>query len=428
MNTFAKTLALTLSLTFGSGAEARDTVIALSHAQSVDALEKQTERVILHLLQTLESGETARFYDATAVKLIGTFTMPEDTQNTAAKRVLNHNREVVGKIGAFVRSAKAVPGNPGRINFPELLRTVRETAPAAEDGADLIVLGHPLHLPASVPSQSMLGGRVPSDGHVAATPGQSLYAASGLSGSLAGYDVYFGLLGDNWSVSPPYAHHVTRFWTISVEAHGGSMAYIGGDLETVFDLAGRDAPDRPHDEPLRGDEKLEMLTFAADAGQIPDIYRRPLEVEPAPEPIWKTASGVTIGITWDVDRADLDLYVRPNPQAPVIFFQQTNTPEGRLFKDFTLSPGNGFETVALKPPVDLSQMRLAVNYYGGTASRSGVSGEVRIAIGDQVWAMPIHVPASKGNKGAGAARVLRDHETPNDAWILIDPLQVIGAG
>ncbi|MEL6313536.1 MAG: hypothetical protein AAFQ60_05750 [Pseudomonadota bacterium] len=409
-----------------SPAQARDAVVALSSAQAEVVLKAQAEQALQHLIQTMAPGETSYFYDATAVRRIGTFEVPEEAGDWSARRLANHNKAGIAALGRFIRSARQIPGAPGKIDLPGLLRTLRANAPAGEIGADLIVIGHPVHNPAKAPSQSMLGGRVPSDGHVAATPGQSVYATQGLAGSLEGYEVYFGLIGDDWSVSPPYTHHVKRFWTLSVEGHGASMAYIGDDLATLYARAGRDAPNAPHSEPLRSDEKIEMLTFAADDGSVPELFRTPLQEAPAAELVWRAASSVTIGITWEVEGADLDLYVRPNPSADVIYFNQADTTEGRLFKDFTLSPGTGFETVALKQPVDVSRLQLAVNYYGGARSPSSVRGELRLAIDDAVWAVPFHIIAPQGNRGNGVETIVRENIAPSAAWIIVEPLEVIG--
>ncbi|MDW3225617.1 MAG: hypothetical protein R8G34_22450 [Paracoccaceae bacterium] len=211
------------------------------------------------------------------------------------------------------------------------------------------------------------------------------------------------------------AHHVQRFWSVGFEEHGGSTAYIGHDLETLFARAGQDVPEIPHAEPLRPEEKIEMLTFAADDGSVPDLFRTPLQDTAAPEPVWRSAANVTVGITWEVAGADLDLYVRPTPSAQVVFFGHADTPEGRLLKDFTLSPGTDFETVAVKQPVDLARMQIAVNYYGGAQRHDGVRGELRLAIGDEVWATPFHIPAGRGNGGTGVEGVVRENTAPNPA-------------
>ena len=108
----------------------------------------------------------------------------------------------------------------------------------------------------------------------------------------------------------------------------------------------------------------------------------------------------------------------------MIFYSNADTSEGRLFKDYTSSP-DGFETVALNGVVDLSQLQLAVNFYGGR-NPGGIAGELRIAIGSQVWAQPFQIPATSGNGGQGAEQALVQMKLPNDAWVLFEPLNVLG--
>ncbi|MCA8883377.1 MAG: hypothetical protein KDA50_06475 [Rhodobacteraceae bacterium] len=408
-------------------AQARDAVVGLSPNQSPEELQVQIERLIGHAIATLEPGETMHFFDAADATLIASFTAPEGTGAGNPKTMVQANRTALAGLQRFIKSATPQPGRVAHMNLPAFLRAIRAHYPAGADGADLIVLGAPITDDPQAPSLSMQGGRVPNDGHIAARAGQSIYATDGLPGSLDGYDVYFGLIGEPWKISDAHGHYVDRFWALSVEASGASLAFFGDDLNTLFALAGRDAPDRVHGEPLVPTNKLEMLQFAPDTGAVSDIYSAPLVVTPAPEPVWRAARNAVIGVTWDVQGVDLDLYVRPDAASPVIFFQQADTPQGRLYKDYTLSPGTGFETVALKDrPVDLSGLHLAVNYYGGVASPQGVSGEIRISIGNQVWAAPFKVAASHGNRGLGAEAVLRDQVLPNDAWVIIDPMEVLG--
>ena len=121
-------------------------------------------------------------------------------------------------------------------------------------------------------------------------------------------------------------------------------------------------------------------------------------------------------------------YVRPTPTSEVIYYGNANpaSGEGRLFKDIRNGLGAAFETVALSGgPYDLSQMQIALNFYGGGPAPSGVTGELRIAIGDEVRAAPFEIPAQRGNRGAGAETALVDKTVPNDAWVLLDPLEVL---
>ena len=325
-------------------------------------------------------------------------------------------------------SAEPIPGQVGASDWPGLLRLLR-TGYGTDTDRALILLGLPITHDPRAPSVSMVGGRVPNDGHIAATQGQSPYATSGLPGSLDGYDVYVGLVGEEWEVSEAHGYRVERFWTLSAEAHGATMAYFGDDLATLYRLVAEGEVERARNEvdPLVETDKLEMLSFAPDDGTLPPLYSALLNEEPAPEPIWQSAQPVTLGVTWDQRGVDVDLYVRPQPDAEVIYYGNADTAAGRLFKDYTVSPGAGFETVALNGRIDLSKMQIALNYYGGPGQSSGVTGELRIAIGDEIWAAPFELSATEGTRDAGAETALVDQVVPNAAWVLVDPMPVIGA-
>lgn len=416
---------LVLAVLAAAPASARDMVFGLSPHQSKDALQSQVEQSLLHAAETLAPGGTAHFFDASAVRLIGTFEAPDRKGYDNARARLQVNREVVGALKRFLDSAEAVPGRTGASNWPALFELLRTAYPAQESTA-LILLGSPIVHGPRATSVSMLGARVPNDGHIAATAGQSPYGTSGLVGSLEGYDVYFGIIGAPYAVSTSHGFAVERFWTLSADAHGANATYFGRDLATLFRLATSPTPEQAIADPLVPTDKLEMLTFAPDNGTLPDLYRaRPVEA-PAPEPLWQGARAVTIGATWDQE-VDVDLYVRPAPGAEVVFYGNANTADGRLYKDLTVNPGLAFETVALSAaPVDLSQVDIALNLYSGQVP-NGVIGELRIAIDEDVWATPFRIAATTGNRGAGGEAALVERIVPNDAWVLIDPMAVIGA-
>ncbi|TLP43452.1 hypothetical protein FDK21_18040 [Cohaesibacter sp. CAU 1516] len=420
-STFA--LALFAVTTLSTPSIARDMVFGFSSQQSPDVLKAQAEQAITHMLDKLEPGETARFFDASKGKLMATFKAPTGKHANNTRVFLNANAKGLAGLKQFLKGAEAVPGRVGGIDMPALFATLRQNY-QTEEGADLILLGSQIQDDPKSPSLSMVGGRVPNDGHIAAGVGESSYGTAGLSGSLKGYDVYIGTLTDDWAVSNAHRYHVKRFWSLSVEAHGGSLAYFGNDLATLFEKAGTDAPDVKHSQPLVATDKLEMIQFGRDTGKVAEIYDARSMPEPAPEPVWRGAVNPRIGISWNAPNADLDLFVRPTPSSPVIFFGQA-TEEGQLYKDFRNSPVNGFETVALNGTFDLSDTMLAINIYSGQVPAGGVSGEIRIAIGDQVWAKPFKIAETRGNKGKGAETVMRDGQVPNKAWVIIKPEDVL---
>lgn len=404
---------------------ARDSIVGLSTNQTPAALEAQVERLIGHAVATLEPGQSMRFFDATHAGLIATFTAPNGAGAGNPKAMVQANRSALGQLKQFIDAATPEPNRVGHVHLPEFFRFIRQNHAGFDGDSDIIVLGAPITDDHQSPSVSMQNGRVPNDGHIVARVGQSIYATTGLTGSLAGFDVYLGLIGESWEVSEAHAYHVERIWSLTAESHNASLAYFGDDLNTLFAMAGKDIADRKHPQPLMPVDKLEMLQFAPDTGAIADIFTQPLEIAPAPQPIWSAATSPRIGITWDQQDADIDLYVRPNPTAEVIFFGNSSTQVGRLFKDFRNSPASGFETVQLNATVDLSQVYIALNYYSGS-SPQGLTGELRIAVGDQVWAAPFTIPATSGNRGQGVIPVLRDQVASSDAWIILDPMSVLG--
>ncbi|WP_299867688.1 hypothetical protein [uncultured Roseobacter sp.] len=283
-----------------SAAQARETIIALSSAQSKAVLQEQVEQAIGHLLATLDAGEHARIVDATSLALVAEVEMPEGSEPVSPRRALQHNRKAVAKVGHFLNRAQVNAQHPGAIDMPGLLRFVRTHYPAPEEGADLIVFGHPVFAPANAPSQSMVGDRVPSDALVAAGPEISLYGTNALSGSLEGYDIYFGWSASDWSVSPAHRYAVERLWSVSVEAHGGSMAYQApaetkAGRATLFDLAGEDAPDLSHKKPLDPAAPPKMRVFNPDTGQEWEAEAEAESPEVSVSPPQKvTANGVEV--------------------------------------------------------------------------------------------------------------------------------------
>ena len=417
-------LALFAATALSTPSLARDMVFGFSSQQSPDVLKAQAELAITHMLEKLEPGEMARVFDASKAKLVATFKAPTGKHANNQRVFLNANAKELAGLKKLLKSAEAVPGRVGGMDMPALFATLGQNY-QTEEGADLILLGSPIHDDPQSPSTSIMGGRVPNDGHVAAGVGESSYGTSGLSGSLKGYDVYIGTLTDDWAISNAHRYQVKRFWSLSVEAHGGSLAYFGDDLATLFEKAGTDAPDVKHSQPLVATDKLEMLQFVRDTGKVAGIYDARPVPQPAPEPVWRSAVNPRIGISWNAPKADLDLFVRPTPSSPVIYYGQAKVNEGQLYKDFRNSPVNGFETVALNGTFDLSETMLAINLYGGRVPAGGVSGEIRIAIGDQVWAKPFKITAARGNKGKGAEAIIGEGQVPNKAWVIIKPEDIL---
>lgn len=419
--------AIALSLTLPTSA--REAIIGLSPAQSADALKTQAELVLQHLTQTVEPGESALIFDALNVKLIGTFKVPDKKAYANPRAKLQANQQLLGALKRFIDGAEPVPGRTAQVDAPGFLRSVRENYPSEKTRA-LILLGSPIFDDPLSANVSMRGGWVPNDGHIVANYGVSPFGTKGLSGSLDGTDIYYGLVGNdhNWANSSEHSHVVERFWTLLSEGHGAYMGYFGDDLGTLFRKASTDTKNVKHSAPVAETDKRYMIHFGPNtARQTEESAAKPTD-EPALEPQFSAAENVVIGATWDCARCDLDLYVRPFPAAEPIYFANAKTEQGQMFKDFTRSPSNnGFETVALNGIVDLRQTQVLLNFYGGEALDLPVTGEIKITIGDKVWTAPFEIDAKSGNRGMSREDALEGGVEPNTTWVVIDPLDVLRA-
>ncbi|OXT01982.1 hypothetical protein B7H23_03325 [Notoacmeibacter marinus] len=424
LTSFAAAL-LASSTLVATPASSREAVIGLSPLQASDDLKAQAERVIMYLAETVEPGETALVFDALDVELIGSFSVPEGEAYANPKAKLQANRQLFAAFKHFFEGANPDADRPAAIDLPKLLRTIREHYPS-DNERSIILLGSPVHDDPLAPSYSMEGGRVPYDGLVAAEANVSAYSTGGLPGSLDDDAVLFGIVpaAKGWQASLNHEYHVERFWSVSVEAHGGTMRYFGEDIETLFRLANEDGEPTAHPQPLVPTDKLEMIRFFPDKGRDAKT-EAPSESAPNRTDIdWHYAENVRVRASWDCLACDLDLHVRSHPQAEVLFYGRSSTAEGQLFKDVRRGMTNGFETVVLNDAVDLAEMLIAINFYAGDATDGPVAVEIELSVGDRSFTKTVELKAQSGNGGVGRSAILERGSAPNRHWIVLSALEL----
>lgn len=86
---------------------------------------------------------------------------------------------------------------------------------------------------------------------------------------------------------------------------------------------------------------------------------------------------------------------------------------------------NGFETVTMKVPVDMNDMLIAINHFSGEAVK-GVSGEIRLAIGDKTYGKEFHIKSRKGDSGKGTRKTIEARSPANTNWLVIEPKKILG--
>lgn len=413
-------------------ASARPAIVALAPAASQDERREIAERTAFYLTETVEPGETARLLDARTGALLARFVSPEGAAYADPRAKLKANGQAMQALKGYIDTAPEPASHEGAMDLPGLLREIGTRYPA-DAPTDLVIWGSEVHHDDRMPGFSMLDARVPGDGHFVHTRAETPYAATGEDAYLTNYRVFFGRLGPDPAVNDPHAFALEHYLGNSIAVRRGVLMSIADDPATLYEAAsGPVVEPRKRYAPVATD-KIEMLAFApappeaVDVRALP-IYDRPLSASAPTASAIRSAAEVEIGITWgEACDCDLDLYVRPG-EADTVFYGNADTPMGRLLKDFMASPeiDGGLERVVFKQPLDIENLRIAVNLYRGTPGQGGVVGEIRIAIGAETWAAPFTIEATRGSSGNGSSAVMSGQSEGDPAWVVIDPLAVLG--
>lgn len=431
--TFLAGLAVAAFVAVGPS-DARDAIIGLSPALSPADLQAQAERVIEHLVETLDPGETALIFDALNLQLIGTFEVPDREAYANPRAKLQANGEALRATRAFFEGAQADEARPGAVDLPGFLRTIRVRYPSEEPRA-IIVLGSPIYDDPLASSLSMANGRVPNDGAIAASSNVSPFSTGDLPSSLNADQLYFGIVptASDWSVSFDHAYHVERFWTLSAEAHGAGMGYFGDDLATLFRLSAEDGEAAPHPQPLAPTDKIEMIQFFPDQGGLGTRPAQERVEEDLSDVDWHNVAGLRVRATWQsCPECDLDLYVRPHAEAETLFYAQSRTPEGQLYKELEAGVTNGYEVAVLAGTIDIVDLVVGVNLYDRLAGAAVtgpntdvIEGAIELIVGSITHTIPFTLQATTGNRGTNWDVMMAGGTATDPHWIVWDGLELV---
>ncbi len=409
-------------------ASANNLIVAVSPYHAPEKARRHSI-ALMQQLTKLNQGSRVTLVDGYNLSIIGEFNIPDNPAYNSPKARLGVNRETVTALKRFadkpiIPGADGHPSVPGALRLPQLLRYVADNFNHSGQ-TDVIALGSPFYDDPREPAFSMAGGRFPSDGHLFASQGKTPFGAAGQSGLLKNVRVHIGYGSDNIMQGERHSYFVRRFWTLYTQAFGGKLGGFIGDVPTLFRRVTDNAPLPAHDfKPVRSN-KLEMIILR----QVEDrqsIFERPVSETALPQAQVVRADNVQVGISWACGQCDLDIYARPMPGAPVLYFGRTMTAHGRYWKDYRNSPQptNGFETIGFDVSLDLRTLTIAVNFYEGKAPQ-GVSGEIRISVNDQTYASTFHIAATTGNRGKGIPAIFETGKGAGDHSVIIDPLRIV---
>lgn len=408
---------------------AKEIVIGLSPYTDSDKLQR-TVRQSLQFATSLKAGDRVTFMDAYHLNVIGIFKVPENKAYKSEKARLVANKKTVGQLMQFakqplqVSSGSNLPSVKDTVRLPQFLRHVAQNI-SGQNKTDVIILGSPFYDDPSDAPFSMAGGFIPGDGHLQVARNQSVYGIIGQEDLLKTLRVHF-VYGDAVMQSDRHAYHIERFWQLFVTRQSGQWITFASEASTVFTRIHTNAPALPNPYKLQKTDRLEMIRLR-DVEIKTSIHERPLSaIMPTAQQLHH-AKNLEVGITWDCESCDLDLYLRPLPSSAVLYFAHPSSNEGIYYKDFRHSPAGsgGFETIELTVPVDLRSVVIAVNFYSGEVSGK-LTGQIRMAIEGQTYAMNFAIHASKGNRGKDVLTAFNAANSNTPHTLFISPLSILG--
>ena len=404
-------------------AHADNLAVLVSPNGEAEAKKAEIIKLLQLITGTVEVGETATIFNGLNGQTLCTFSVPDRQAYVSEKAKLNANRTCIGHLMNFAEHAD-LDGRAGALNLPGALRMIATNA-SVSDYDTIVIVGSPIYDDAAEGSVSMADGFVPSDGYITAPATVSPYSMSALKSTLSGTPVHFSWEGYDWPINTRHKDAVQRFWALSIETLGGSLATFNADFDQLAERVRRDVKASPETFERSSSPKLEMIQIQRDRGRHTPIHERQLSDTPLSESQMRRATDVEVGINWSCE-CDMDIYVRPNPQAEVLFFGHKRTNEGQFYRDYRNGRDllNGLESVRLDAPVDLDELVLGVNFYSGDAP-GGVSGEIRLSVGDDTYATAFSIEVHSGNEGLGANEAFATGGAPNDHWVLLTGREVV---
>lgn len=422
MNTkiFVTLVLLSLGLN-ASTVAAKDYAIAITpHVSAAQAKAYYTKT--LGFLVKLQAGDSALIINGDSLATLGRFTIPNDPIYASPKARLMYNKAVVGKMAQLAKSAK-VPSDrvAGAVRLPQLLRHI--TANNNADDIEVIVLGSALYDVPATPAFSMVDGVFPSDGHLKSGRDTTPFGISNPN-QLTGLRLHLGY--NDTALSDRHIYFIERFWELYAGMQEAQLVSFTKDLSTLFNRAKGKVKAPQNSYTLGASDKLEMIRLVPTALHQQSIYNRSLTSAALSKQQLLKAKNVQVGIAWQCQDCDLDLYARANPDAQVLWFGHTKSPLGVYFKDYQKSPDtkNGYETIAYSEAIDLRALQIYVNFYKGTAP-NGVKGELRISVDGQTYSKPFHIKAQQGGGAKAILPAINAGLVAGKTMLAIDPLTVV---
>ncbi len=412
------TLVFILSL-YASQAFSQTYSFVVSPLQTQEDAQNHIQAIMSHTSR-LPKGDKAYILDGQSGQVLAQLTS-HGARRTRA--FLAKNRVGLVQLKAFAKAAHLPAGRiAGSLHLPRLVMALAQLP--SKERLHVVLQGAPLFDEPSELAVSMAGGLIPSDGHLNVNRLQSPYGLKGQENWLTAIQVHWSFARATAFQNEAHSYAVHRFWTLYFEGMGAKLVSFGSDIPTILDRAKREATALPHSFKRSPSTKQTMMRLQAlEAPVEPGLIDNSSTVAEFNSAHSKIRS---IGLRWQCE-CDIDLWVLHSEGTKPLYYGHDQNAIGQLIKDIRHAPqsSGGFETIRFTRPVNVGQLKIALNYYAGAAPADGVHGEIRITTQERLITKPFHIKAKTGNKGKGVASALRKGQSTSLHTLLIDPLVII---
>lgn len=375
-------------------------VVGISPYNDTSQRTEALQGLLVFMLEAAAPGDEIGVVDALNQKLVSRFVIPEGKlfQANARARAQRLGPQLAA-LKQFCMAERSYPREmTGVVSLPQFLDFAATQLRRPGEPLRVIVLASPFYMDPSGDGLCNMDSAFPSDGHITADQGRSVFGCASRRNVLSGVTVHYAYLNARF-LNDYHQERVTRFYALYCQQAGGALCTFCSDPSIAFQRA-RERIQQPCVEPRLdpNDTRIEMrqvvrrgvspppvmvTNLIGRVAVIPDAPKAAVaqprlqpnvpSTNPPPSVGSSAAQSVNKRVFVEVDNTpvpppnpppsevkklaeafphkpsggnkvgvgiawaapvDLDLWVQANPNARELYWHNTATREGHYFKDW----------------------------------------------------------------------------------------------
>lgn len=410
---------------------------------------KSVLNATLDLVLRADEGSRIQVFDALNLQKVIDVTIPTLPGKSNPKvRVVRLKKQIGALKNYFTRSSSVRSGKATHIKVPQFLELAGSALKSSSGDTTVLLFGSPYYSDARDVAFVFGGGFYPSDGHILSTSKRSVFGTSDKKDLLKGVTIHFCHLKDVFDTELERTA-VSRFWKIYCDSLGAVLATFVTSTEVAVERALNNAKDAVSQDRLNPKDTViemrktvvhrnpETVPVDTDREDTPRGDTSPERSEPIPRTATRLVDrrvqtvlrsvpkpkpgSLVIAAVWvaegNAGKADVDLYVRPHPEAGELNFRHRSSAEGKYLRDIRSARkslndetwGASWEAVEMEA-VHLENATCWLNLYRGCGGK--IEGVVRVVFDGRTADVPFTFPPIAGDEAAGHIK-----RAGNACWI-----------